>query len=148
MTSPGGRPQPSQRARRSGEELRRGEPIAGGEARDPRVTGPRPQSAQGSRPTGGRSRRERHRTWAVLAAVGAISALALSWNLVGLYASPDRPESPGWLAVYGDNVVNSDGKLAIQPFPAPRFKGVMRVVHEGTRLLGRFSVSAPHLPSE
>src|SRR4051794_35055334 len=71
-----------------------------------------------------------HRGWAMVAAIASIAALTSSWFLVNLYASPDRPKSPGWLAVYGDNVGNSGGNLAVFPIPVRTFKGTLRLTQD------------------
>jgi hypothetical protein len=96
-------------------------------------------------PNATRSGHERQRNWIIAALIVAPVAAIASLSLVRYaYAYPDQPESPGWLAVYGENIGQEDGRLAVVPFPTPTFKGTLRAVQDGSRVHARFSVSAPN----
>jgi hypothetical protein len=99
-----------------------------------------------SRARSGRSTRRERRIWGLVAAAVAVMAGVAAGLLVGSYRYPDRPQSPGWLAVYGWNITqNADGTFAFIPFPVPTFEGRLTVRRDGDTFRARFTVAAPHL---
>jgi hypothetical protein len=97
--------------------------------------------------SGGAARppRVRHPRWGAAAATAGVGAIAFAWHLVGLYSYPDRPDSPGWLAVYAETTEQCGDKRCIKPFSVPTYEAILTARRDGNTFRGRFSVSAPHI---